>query len=184
MTAWPDPIVPYYREARRTERQCARHPTAPAHGADVPRHAPSGVRLLLHPHRRCLLHQSAGANRLILRLAGPMQPPGERKAFTPDGDTAPLPRRSALRGALAAAQGITRQDTGALERYEALRFTVRVDRPGGRRSRRAHRVRHSPLLRPARPQLRTTPAPPHQGTVLPAPGHRPHTSQRSWSTTP
>ncbi|MFF5370062.1 type I-E CRISPR-associated protein Cas5/CasD [Streptomyces sp. NPDC013187] len=100
---------------------------------------------------------------------------GERSAFTPDGDTAPSPRRSALLGALAAAQGITYQDTGALDRYAALEFTVRVDRPGGRRSRRAHRVRHAPLLRPARPQLRTMPAPPHRGTLLPAPGYRPHT---------
>jgi hypothetical protein len=42
-----------------------------------------------------------------------MQTGGERSAFTPDGDTAPSPRRSALLGALAAAQGITHQDTGA-----------------------------------------------------------------------
>jgi CRISPR-associated Cas5-like protein len=175
VTAWPDPIVPCSRETRRTEWQCARHPTAPAHGADVPQHAPGGVRLLLHPHRRCLLRHSAGANRPVLRLAGPMQSRGERKAFTPDGDTAPLPRRSALLGTLAAAQGITHQDTGALDRYEALEFTVRVDRPGGRRSRRAHRVRHSPLPRPARLQLRLTPAPPHQGMLLTAPGYRPHT---------
>ncbi|MEU4486813.1 type I-E CRISPR-associated protein Cas5/CasD [Streptomyces purpurascens] len=174
MTAWPAPIVPCSREARRTERQCARHSTVPAHGADVPRRARSGVRLLLHPHRRCLLRQSVGANGLALRLAGPMQSGGERSAFSPDGDTAASPRRSALLGALATAQGITHQDTGALDRYAALEFTVRVDRPGGRRSRRAHRVRNSPLLRPARPQLRTPPAPPHQETLLPAPGYRLH----------
>ncbi len=176
MTVWPAPIVPCSREARRTERQCARHPTAPAHGADVPRHARNGVRLLLHPHRRCLLRQGAGVNGLVLQLAGPTQSEGERSAFTPDGDTAPSPRRSALLGALAAAQGITRQDTDALDRYATLEFTVRVDRPGGRRSRRAHRVRHAPLLRPTRPQLRTTPALPHRETLLPAPGYRPHTS--------
>ncbi|WP_255311295.1 type I-E CRISPR-associated protein Cas5/CasD [Streptomyces viridosporus] len=112
----------------------------------------------------------------MLQLAGPTQSEGERSAFTPDGDTAPSPRRSALLGALAAAQGITRQDTDALDRYATLEFTVRVDRPGGRRSRRAHRVRHAPLLRPTRPQLRTTPALPHRETLLPAPGYRPHTS--------
>ncbi|MFJ9662147.1 type I-E CRISPR-associated protein Cas5/CasD [Streptomyces griseoflavus] len=65
-------------------------------------------------------------NRLVPRLAAPMQSGGEHSVFTPDGDTAPFPRRSALLGALAATQGITRQDTGALDRYAALEFTVRA----------------------------------------------------------
>ncbi|MFJ8650271.1 type I-E CRISPR-associated protein Cas5/CasD [Streptomyces sp. NPDC093546] len=69
---------------------------------------------------------------LLLRLAGPLQSWGERSAFSPDRDTAPFPTRSALTGMLAAAQGIPRHDTAALERYAALDFTVRVDRPGVR----------------------------------------------------
>jgi CRISPR-associated Cas5-like protein len=133
-------------------------------------------------------------NRLVLRLTGPMQSRGERSAFTPDGDTAPFPRRSALLSALATAQGITRQHTGALNRYAALEFTVRAARPrgrlvhwgrpaqqpnaatrSGRRNRRAHRAQRSPLLRPTQPHARTTPASPHRGALLPAPGYRPHT---------
>jgi CRISPR system Cascade subunit CasD len=67
---------------------------------------------------------------LILRLAGPLQSWGERSAFSPVRDTAPFPTRSALTGLFAAAEGITRHDTKALEHYRPLRFTVRVDRPG------------------------------------------------------
>lgn len=137
-------------------------------------------------------------NGLVLRLTGPMQSRGERSAFTPDGDAAPFPGRSARLSALATAQGITCQDTGALSRYAALESTVRADRPdgllayyhttgggqlnnhnaatrGGRRNRRAHRAQRSPLLRPTQPHARTTPASPHRGTLLPAPGCRPHT---------
>ncbi|WP_432158755.1 type I-E CRISPR-associated protein Cas5/CasD [Streptomyces sp. bgisy153] len=66
---------------------------------------------------------------LLLRLAGPLQSWGERSAFTPVRDTAPFPTRSALIGMFAAAEGIGREDTG-LERYQDLRLTVRVDRPG------------------------------------------------------
>ncbi|MDX2821577.1 type I-E CRISPR-associated protein Cas5/CasD [Streptomyces ipomoeae] len=69
---------------------------------------------------------------LLLRLAAPLQSWGERSAFTPDRDTAPFPTRSALIGMFAAAEGIPRHDTGALDRYSALEFTVRVDRPGTR----------------------------------------------------
>ncbi|MFF4509085.1 type I-E CRISPR-associated protein Cas5/CasD [Streptomyces sp. NPDC001401] len=69
---------------------------------------------------------------LLLRLAGPLQSWGERSAFTPDRDTAPFPTRSALTGMFAAAEGIHRHDTAALEHYRALEFTVRVDRPGTR----------------------------------------------------
>ncbi|MFD4560567.1 type I-E CRISPR-associated protein Cas5/CasD [Streptomyces sp. NPDC058469] len=67
---------------------------------------------------------------LVLRLAGPLQSWGERSAFTADRDTAPFPTRSALIGMFAAAEGIPRDDTAALDPYRALEFTVRVDRPG------------------------------------------------------
>jgi CRISPR system Cascade subunit CasD len=68
---------------------------------------------------------------LLLRLAGPLQSWGERSAFTPVRDSATYPTRSALTGIFAAAEGIARGDQG-LERYDALRFTVRVDRAGRR----------------------------------------------------
>lgn len=69
---------------------------------------------------------------LVLRLAGPLQSWGERSAFLLDRDTAPFPTRSAMIGMFAAAEGVHRHDTEALERYEDLEFTVRVDRPGTR----------------------------------------------------
>ncbi|MGW3679042.1 type I-E CRISPR-associated protein Cas5/CasD [Streptomyces prasinus] len=68
---------------------------------------------------------------LLLRLAGPLQSWGERSAFTAVRDTAPFPTRSALIGMFAAAEGIGRGEVG-LDRYQDLRFTVRVDRPGVR----------------------------------------------------
>jgi CRISPR system Cascade subunit CasD len=68
---------------------------------------------------------------LLLRLAGPLQSWGERSAFTPVRDTAPFPTRSALIGMFAAAEGIGREAAG-LERYQDVRLTVRVDRPGVR----------------------------------------------------
>ncbi|MGW3163345.1 type I-E CRISPR-associated protein Cas5/CasD [Streptomyces sp. NPDC001142] len=68
---------------------------------------------------------------LLIRLAGPMQSWGERSAFSPERDTAPFPTRSGLIGMFAAAEGISRGDTG-LEKYRELRITVRVDRPGVR----------------------------------------------------
>lgn len=68
---------------------------------------------------------------LLLRLAGPLQSWGERSAFTPVRDTAPFPTRSALIGMFAAAEGIGRDQAG-LDRYQDLRLTVRVDRPGVR----------------------------------------------------
>jgi hypothetical protein len=104
-----------------------------------------------------------------------MQSGGRTLGVHPRRGYRPVPQ--ALRAARRAGRGAGHHPPGhrRLDRYAALEFTVRVDRPGGRRSRRAHRVRHAPLLRPARPQLRTTPAPPHRGTLLPAPGYRPHT---------
>lgn len=66
---------------------------------------------------------------LLLRLAGPLQSWGERSAFASVRDTALFPTRSALVGMFAAAEGIGR-DEGGLDRYQDLRFTVRVDRPG------------------------------------------------------
>jgi CRISPR system Cascade subunit CasD len=68
---------------------------------------------------------------LLLRLAGPLQSWGERSVFTPVRDTAPFPTRSALIGMFAAAEGIGRNEAG-LDRYQDLRLTVRVDRPGVR----------------------------------------------------
>ncbi|MEU2502371.1 type I-E CRISPR-associated protein Cas5/CasD [Streptomyces sp. NRRL F-5527] len=66
---------------------------------------------------------------LLLRLAGPLQSWGERSAFTPVRDTASFPTRSALIGMFAAAEGISRNEAD-LDRYQDLRLTVRVDRPG------------------------------------------------------
>ncbi|EMF30791.1 CRISPR-associated Cas5e family protein [Streptomyces gancidicus BKS 13-15] len=68
---------------------------------------------------------------LLLRLAGPLQSWGERSAFTPVRDTASFPTRSALIGMFAAAEGISRNEAD-LDRYQDLRLTVRVDRPGVR----------------------------------------------------
>jgi CRISPR system Cascade subunit CasD len=68
---------------------------------------------------------------LLLRLAGPLQSWGERSAFTPVRDTALFPTRSALIGMFAAAEGIGRGEA-ILDRYQDLRLTVRVDRPGVR----------------------------------------------------
>lgn len=67
---------------------------------------------------------------LILRLAGPMQSWGERSAFNAQRDSASFPTRSGLIGMFAAAQGLARGES--LERYDALEFIVRVDRPGTR----------------------------------------------------
>lgn len=67
---------------------------------------------------------------LILRLAGPMQAWGERSAFNSLRDSAPFPTRSGLIGMFAAVQGLERG--ASLERYDALEFLVRVDRPGTR----------------------------------------------------
>ncbi|MBL1102056.1 type I-E CRISPR-associated protein Cas5/CasD [Streptomyces coffeae] len=67
---------------------------------------------------------------LVLRLAGPLQSWGERSAFPLDRDTAPFPTRSAMIGMFAAAEGIPRHDSTALDCYTELEFTVRVDRPG------------------------------------------------------
>ncbi|MFE3518958.1 type I-E CRISPR-associated protein Cas5/CasD [Streptomyces sp. NPDC059166] len=67
---------------------------------------------------------------LLLRLAGPLQSWGERSAFTPVRETAFFPTRSALVGMFAAAEGITRADVAGLKKYEQVRLTVRVDRPG------------------------------------------------------
>ncbi|WP_369185397.1 type I-E CRISPR-associated protein Cas5/CasD [Streptomyces sp. Y1] len=65
---------------------------------------------------------------LLLRLAAPLQSWGERSAFPTERDSAPFPTRSGLIGMFAAAAGLPR---GAdLARYQALEFTVRIDRPG------------------------------------------------------
>lgn len=64
---------------------------------------------------------------LVLRLAGPLQSWGEHSAFT-QRDTLRFPTRSGLIGLFASAEGVGRDRL--LDAYEALRFTVRVDRPG------------------------------------------------------
>ncbi|MEU8271823.1 type I-E CRISPR-associated protein Cas5/CasD [Sphaerisporangium sp. NPDC049002] len=64
---------------------------------------------------------------LVLRLAGPMQSWGEHSAFT-QRDSLRFPTRSGLIGLLASAEGVSRGRS--LQPYEALRFTIRIDRPG------------------------------------------------------
>lgn len=66
-------------------------------------------------------------NGLILRLAGPLQSWGEHSTFSVR-DTTAFPTRSGILGILAAAQGRPRGH--ALDDYEPLEITVRVDRPG------------------------------------------------------
>ncbi|WP_433347509.1 type I-E CRISPR-associated protein Cas5/CasD [Microtetraspora malaysiensis] len=66
---------------------------------------------------------------LVLRLAGPLQSWGEHSVFA-QRDTLRFPTRSGLIGLLASAEGIPRGKS--LETYDALRFTVRIDRPGVR----------------------------------------------------
>ncbi|MGK5551224.1 type I-E CRISPR-associated protein Cas5/CasD [Actinomadura kijaniata] len=64
---------------------------------------------------------------LLLRLAGPMQSWGEHSAFA-ERDTQRFPTRSGLIGMFAAAEGLSR---GApLTRFDPLRLTIRIDRPG------------------------------------------------------
>ncbi|MFC3982836.1 type I-E CRISPR-associated protein Cas5/CasD [Streptosporangium jomthongense] len=64
---------------------------------------------------------------LVLRLAGPLQSWGEHSVFA-QRDTLRFPTRSGLIGLLASAEGLSRGRR--LDAYEALRFTVRIDRPG------------------------------------------------------
>ncbi|MFF5110896.1 type I-E CRISPR-associated protein Cas5/CasD [Streptosporangium sp. NPDC000509] len=63
----------------------------------------------------------------MLRLAGPLQSWGEHSVFT-QRDSLRFPTRSGLIGLLASAEGVSRDQL--LGAYEALRFTVRIDRPG------------------------------------------------------
>lgn len=64
---------------------------------------------------------------LVLRLAAPLQAWGEHSAFA-DRDTLRFPTRSGLIGMFASAQGVRRGEP--LSRYDGLRLTVRIDRPG------------------------------------------------------
>ncbi|MEU2032837.1 type I-E CRISPR-associated protein Cas5/CasD [Nocardia amamiensis] len=64
---------------------------------------------------------------LILRLAGPLQSWGEHSAFT-NRDTQHFPTRSGLIGMFASAHGYERGKP--LTKFEALRLTIRIDRPG------------------------------------------------------
>lgn len=76
----------------------------------------------------------------LLQLGGPLQSWGEHSAFT-NRDTMAYPTRSGLIGMIASARGITRAEAidtpsgaqpSAFASLRALRFTVRVDRPGTR----------------------------------------------------
>ncbi|GGO81323.1 type I-E CRISPR-associated protein Cas5/CasD [Nonomuraea cavernae] len=64
---------------------------------------------------------------LILRLAGPLQSWGEHSAFA-ERDTQRFPTRSGLIGLFASAYGMRRGED--LSRFDDLRFTIRIDRPG------------------------------------------------------
>ncbi|MBT2526314.1 type I-E CRISPR-associated protein Cas5/CasD [Streptomyces sp. ISL-99] len=79
-------------------------------------------------------------NGFLLQLGGPLQSWGEHSAFN-DRDTMAYPTRSGLIGMLASARGIPRAEAvdgppdstpTAFASLRALRFTVRVDRPGTR----------------------------------------------------
>lgn len=63
----------------------------------------------------------------LLHLSGPLQSWGERSRFN-QRDTATAPTRSGLIGMIAAAFGRRREE--AVADLKALRFTVRIDRPG------------------------------------------------------
>lgn len=64
---------------------------------------------------------------LLIRLAGPLQSWGEHSVFT-HRDTLRYPTRSGVIGIFAAAEGRPRGEP--LGDYDALRLTVRIDRPG------------------------------------------------------
>ncbi|NAS22182.1 type I-E CRISPR-associated protein Cas5/CasD [Herbidospora sp. NEAU-GS84] len=64
---------------------------------------------------------------LLVRLAGPMQSWGEHSTFS-ERDTQRFPTRSGVIGLLAAAAGIRRGES--LGRFDDLRLTIRIDRPG------------------------------------------------------
>ncbi len=64
---------------------------------------------------------------LLIRLAGPQQAWGSRSRFA-TRSTERAPTRSGVIGLIAAALGMERTDS--LERFDDLRFGVRVDQPG------------------------------------------------------
>jgi CRISPR system Cascade subunit CasD len=66
-------------------------------------------------------------NALLLRLSGPLQSWGTHSTWN-ERDTESFPTRSGLIGLIAAAHGQPR--TASLDRYQPLRFHVRIDRPG------------------------------------------------------
>jgi len=67
------------------------------------------------------------ARTLLITLAGPQQAWGSRSRYATRG-TEPAPTRSGVLGMVAAALGMPR--TAPLDRFDAIRFGVRVDRPG------------------------------------------------------
>lgn len=66
---------------------------------------------------------------LLLRLAAPLQSWGDSAKFETRG-TGREPTKSGVIGLAAAALGISREDTAALEPLHALRFGIRVEREG------------------------------------------------------
>jgi len=68
-------------------------------------------------------------NVLLIRLIGPMQSWGLQSRF-PERDTGLEPSKSGVIGLLCAAQGKSRDDTGAVQELAELKMGVRVDRPG------------------------------------------------------
>lgn len=66
---------------------------------------------------------------VLLRLEGPLQSWGLSSRFD-ERDTALEPTKSGVIGLCAAALGLPRDDEEALARLAALRFAVRIDRPG------------------------------------------------------
>lgn len=64
---------------------------------------------------------------LLMRLAAPMQSWGSRSRFT-RRETEAWPTKSGVIGIVAAALGVGRDES--LERFDGLRFGVRVDQPG------------------------------------------------------
>ncbi|MFD0635434.1 type I-E CRISPR-associated protein Cas5/CasD [Catenulispora yoronensis] len=74
-------------------------------------------------------HDATGRSRpgLLLHLSAPMQSWGQRSRFG-ERDSAMVPTRSGLIGLIAAAAG--RPRSADIQDLRALRFLVRVDRPG------------------------------------------------------
>lgn len=64
---------------------------------------------------------------IILPLVGPLQSWGQSGKWT-ERDSAPVPTKSGVIGLIANAMGLQREDS--LDRFNGIRFGVRVDQPG------------------------------------------------------